>query len=478
MEKLCLKNYYPFILPTLSALFLFYLAATSNPIFIHDSTDYDRLSQIFLTGGWQNYFQTGPNREPLYPLFIMLAKNIAPLVHCPFVTVLLILQILTLLTAQLLLIALLNSLGISAVITCIISAYLVLSPNILTSSLVVFSEILVYPLILALMLLLSQALQIIGKKNTRPLIIKSILIGLAATLLVLVKGFFEVVMPLFLLALLPVIYFRHKKDQRASVKRNYLILVLIIAGIFYSTLFTFKVFNKIYNNNFVYTNRGSVMLYGNMVRNTTNIMGPPALSAILDIVPDKSFCRSLTGTQACAYWDSMISDDIGFRMADKLQLQKMTPDQINRRLSIMAIEQAARHPLEAVFISSLHGIKFFFWEFFSPSFTSIPGWVEKVYGFRPLYYFLLFGVPLMSLVAFFSALGTPFQIPSSGDDLKMHQRNLMSTMIVTFLGIFITIHALVAFVSERYALQLAPLFLILIALYLDKTFCQHSSKKA
>src|SRR5271167_242296 len=54
----------------LPILYWTYLTLTTNFVMIFDSEGYYSLARFFYDGQWMQYFQTGPNREPLYPLMV------------------------------------------------------------------------------------------------------------------------------------------------------------------------------------------------------------------------------------------------------------------------------------------------------------------------------------------------------------------------------------------------------------------------
>ncbi len=453
-----------FFCPLISTFFLFYLVAFSHPVIVNDAIGYEQLAKLFVHGDWVSYFQTGPNREPLYLLFVAAAMKIGSFLHVPYTAPLLLMQVMVLLSAQLILMAILKHFQIVDAITAVISIYFVVSPNIFTSSLIVFSEILIYPLILLFVFLLYQMMLKVtsGPNDWREFSVTGIQLGLCAAVLTYLKGIFEVAVPLILILLLFIVFKNQGKISLSVAVKKYLVFTSITLIVFLGAVVPVKYLNKIYNNTFTFTDRGPTGIYGNIVRNSTDMTYPKLLAGALTIIPDKRFCRRVFPDDMCGYWDNGVSDKIG--AAKEVELSKQfPPDEVNKRLILLSAQRFMQHPLESFAAYLINASRFFFWEFFSPSFVAIPGWVKKVYRFAPLYYFLLFSVPLASLASFFFAVKKTFFCSDHG----CRKRQTFLAVLTCTIIAFIAEHSF-SFTSERYALELAPLFLVLIAFFLDR----------
>jgi len=60
----------------LSLVYWLYLSVTVHMAIVFDSINYVALGKMLYAHGWIDYFKTGPNREPLYPLLIALSMHI------------------------------------------------------------------------------------------------------------------------------------------------------------------------------------------------------------------------------------------------------------------------------------------------------------------------------------------------------------------------------------------------------------------
>ena len=66
--------FFAFLIPL---IYWIYLLFSSQMVIQYDSLDYEQLGRILKQDGWLEYFKTGPNREPIYPLLISWAMRIA-----------------------------------------------------------------------------------------------------------------------------------------------------------------------------------------------------------------------------------------------------------------------------------------------------------------------------------------------------------------------------------------------------------------
>ena len=78
-----------------------YLILTTNFVVVFDSEGYINLANMFYhTSQWAQYFRTGPNREPLYPLLIALSMHIGDWLNISYAYILKILSFLCLATTM------------------------------------------------------------------------------------------------------------------------------------------------------------------------------------------------------------------------------------------------------------------------------------------------------------------------------------------------------------------------------------------
>ena len=99
----------PFLL---SILYWLYLAFVSQMTIAYDGKEYVRLGYLIAHQGWEEYFKTGPNREPIYPFLISTSLHLETTLHIAYQDIQKIIQVTLLFIAQILLYVLLRRLQI------------------------------------------------------------------------------------------------------------------------------------------------------------------------------------------------------------------------------------------------------------------------------------------------------------------------------------------------------------------------------
>src|SRR5437867_3879842 len=118
-----------------------YLLLTAKTIIVFDSVEYEHLGNMLYHQGWVEYFKTGPNREPLYPLFIAFSMKLADVFSLPYILILKVIQISILFLSQCLIYRLLKRLQIRETIVGLTILYWGISPAIVNSALSLYSEV-------------------------------------------------------------------------------------------------------------------------------------------------------------------------------------------------------------------------------------------------------------------------------------------------------------------------------------------------
>jgi len=130
-------------------LYWLYLFLASQMEIAMDASGYEILGSRIYQQGWDEYFRTGPNREPLYPFVISLAMRIGDFFSWPYPAVQKTFQILMLGFSQLLALRILRTLKVNQIVRAFVILYLGFSPALVNSAFSLFSEILTYPLMLS-----------------------------------------------------------------------------------------------------------------------------------------------------------------------------------------------------------------------------------------------------------------------------------------------------------------------------------------
>ncbi|HBR15291.1 MAG TPA: hypothetical protein DD723_07095 [Candidatus Omnitrophica bacterium] len=465
------------ILPAflISFLYLFYLACTTQMILFHDAIGYEYLGSMIHTDGWIHYFKTGPHREPVYPSMIALSMHLGERLSLPYQFIQALLQIGVLLVTQVSVFVLLRKLRVNNFLTSLTILYLSFSPAIVNSALILYSEIATYPLVLMIILLsdaLWRKLQI--QKPHSPdghflrVIVLALLLGVFSALLTFTKGIFELVLPLFLLpfACLTLKAFFQKKPAFYIS----LLAFFTLAVTFYTPLLLYKSANQKYNGHFTLTNRGSWALYGNLARRAEKLTSKRFLSA-LAYTAGVDVCQSLFDKESCAFWSYTTSDDIAFKKLDELYKIPLNKDAIDPTLVKLAIAQWLSRPFQSLLLMGVESLKMFFWEFMSMAYVVYPDGVSTILE-SPLYKNSLWFI--MSFLTFLAILYLVKFLWFSQKNISYRPKpqdkpSTILFFIFWFIALYSGCHSLF-FVLPRYVFPLVPIYLILIAFFLERIF--------
>lgn len=451
---------------TLSILFWVYLSFICQMYLWHDALGYEQLGRLLYNEGWIEYFKTGPNREPIYPWLVSISMHIAERLSTSYKTVQMFFQILILLWTQILVYKILKKLNIKTWLTALILLYIGFSPAMFISTFRLYSEIAAYPFFLLIILCNLKAWQSIHKCPTSG-VGHGVLLGLSFLGATFVKGIVQLVVPTFLLLYISLAFLAFWKKQNIKAKHILLILLGIFIG-FYIPLNTYKLANKIHNGNFTLTDRGPWALYGNTARRMEPLNMKRLLMAVT-YVPRPEGCYKLFGKEDCQVWHYSESDKFGFGKLHELKKQNLSPKEIDKQLVRLSIKKALQNPFQYALFWILEGTKLFFWEFTSMAYVVYPTWMVNLFYFTPLHLGLN---GLMALLSFASFLYIfRFCWIQKKDifciDKKTDTRTIISTSIFLLITGYIAAHCFF-FVLPRYVFPIVPLYLISIALLIQR----------
>jgi len=456
----------------LSAFYWSYLGLTSQTLMVHDSLSYKNFGTMLLEDGWKEYLTTGPNREPLYPLLVALSMWIARLQNINYLDVQILIQIAILLWTQFALAQAIKRLHISDGISIAVTAYIGFSPALVNSGLVLFSEILTYPLVLWLVKRAADALRDISSAKTHQTVFNAVLLSAACLLMTFTKGVFEVLSPLLLLPYI-VLLIRAVAAKDKTVIRRVCFFICIFLIAFETPLIAYKTLNKKYNGIYALTNRGPAALYGNTARRMETLDSLRVKTAVASTSGSDN-CYRLYG-EACTHWEFGRSDFLASEKMIELQKQGLTPQQMDQASKRESINEIFKNPFQYAFLAVLEGSKLFFWE--SPQMYGmvLPDAIDAFYKMVWLGYPLRFLMAAVSLLAVLYAMAHILKIRRSFFAF-IDEKIAVETNIILILGAYTGLHSFF-YILPRYALPLAPLYLILIALLAQNLVNQFNKKR-
>ncbi|MBI4308967.1 MAG: hypothetical protein HY591_01405 [Candidatus Omnitrophica bacterium] len=435
----------------LSLIYLFYLSLICQTLFIYDSIGYIKLGERILHQGIIAYIQDGPQREPLYPLIIAAAMRLGQIFSVDYNWILKLLHIAILALTQVLAFIILKGLGVKGWPRTLAILYIGISPVLVNSTLWVYSEIAVMPLVLAVVLSAARAWK-------GPNAVNGIVLGLCLFLCVCAKNIFEAIAPLLMLPFL-VLAIRKKWDRRVVV------LFLTCSAAFYIPLTSYKFLNYTLNGHFTFTDRASWALYGNTARRMEPLTSK-RLAAAFAYIPSPHLCYVLLDRDHCDFWSYKPSDNYGAGKFQELQNNGTPKEKIDRIMINLAVRKTMDHPFQYTFLAFLESLKMLFWETSKAGQVTYPDWLEKTYNlkwFDPLLVSITAGLSLCALVSLIILLYRGRNKTTAAGPYAQG----LALFTLLMLMAYAACHSFF-FVLQRYALPIAPLWIVAIAFMFNK----------
>ena len=445
-------------------LYWSYLFFTARADIACDSILYENMGRLLLENRWIEYFKDGPPREPFYPLMISIAMRLGRLFSISYYPIMTIIQLIFLFLSQIMVLHILRLLKIRDLIISLTVLYLGISPAIVNSSLSIFSEIAAYPLILAMILILYYSwLSLDGSKVH--IIVLAIISGILFCFTTLTKGIFEFIIPAFVMLLVPLYLYTRKQKIMVGA----LIFLMVSSAIYYLPLNAYKMTNKIFNNHFAVTNRGDFQLFAAAVRRTEPMTTEQLLMALASI-PGEGVCQSIFGKEKCSYWSVEKIDEIGSDKVQDLVSKGLRPEDASKLIVKLAIKKGLQNPGQYTLFWLMESVKMFFWESTQIGFVAYPIVLDKIFKCTLFKNGIRLSMSVLTLIAFlytvvFLCIKQKTILKAGG----IHQGDaaILLTLNILLISLFIGAYSLFPTVP-RFALPIAPLYLIIIAFFFQQ----------
>ncbi len=444
-----------------------YLGCTTQMIIVHDAKGYENLGHLLYQNGFIEYFKTGPNREPIYPLLVSLAVALGDQLSCSYQTVQIFFQILLLWLTQYLTLLVFKRLKIDPFIMGLIILYIGISPSLINSTFSLFSEIATYPVVLLLLLVCTKSWpNFLNFLQNQKFYFPAFLLGSILVVLTFIKGVFELVVLTFLpLYFINVIRSFVKKEKKLFSKT--LVFILIFLTVYYMPLFLYKLANKRFNGNFTLTGRGQGALYASTTRRMEPLNHERFLSS-LAFCFGEDICHTLFNENTCYDWTWQNLDHLSTIKIQELSQNQIPNEEIDKILIKLSIQKILQNPFQAVLMMFTETLKMFFWESTQIGFVIYPTWLANLYDIQGLEYILKFSMALLTFLAYLNLIKLVWQNRSLL--FVSHQRPNESFLIL-FFSLFIIICYVGSlsffFTLTRYYLTIIPLYLVSIAFFLQ-----------
>jgi hypothetical protein len=313
-----------------------------------------------------------------------------------------------------------------------------------------------------------NAYQSIQSGTKKDALCSGICLGLIFCAITFVKGVFEFIFLVFALVyLLAMImsFFQNKKN--ATI--NCLLVFLAFSICYQIPVMAYKSLNKEYNDHYALTNRGSWALYSSCARRAEQLT-PERLWTALAYIPGKGFCEGTFGPQKCYFWGIESLDSFGITKYQ--EVAAFTPaSMVDQKMMALSKEKVMHNPGQFLFLMSLDAIKMFFWESTKIGFVEYPSWLQRLYDSHLLKNGLRTVISILSLMGFIFLLVISFKkiVPFFKFNPTADTKDIDSVLILILLSSFIGFYALFDTIP-RFALPIASLELVTIALWTDATF--------
>jgi len=432
-----------------------YLAFVTQPIMVHDAKGYQDLGQMIVAKGWKAYFISGPNREPVYPFIIAGSMKLSG--PESYMGMLKLLQLFLLLITVTLTWFLLKKSGVVLAITVPVILYLAISPAVTNSFLSVYSEIATYIFILAIVALSARAWLELHKTNAPASFWPGL--GLAGVFIMaaLVKSIYEM---MFYLCLIPflIITFKAWKERKYQLFKNALIFLLTLVVSFQAGIIGYKYLNKKYNGLFVLTDRAAWAFYGTAARREVVLTPESFGAAVTYKLFEEQGCKLFYNPEACRAWDITTADKFSAEKNYEV-MARFPPQEQNKELLKSAFVKIMENPWQYAALMSLDWLRLFFWESTHIGFVAYPDWLDAIFDHAVFANGLRLVVGLISLASFI------FCLIFLARNYKQYDQPL-NTLI--FFSVYVIFWHFILysffFTLPRFALPVAPLFLLIVAM--------------
>jgi len=446
-----------------------YLFFYSSMDIVSDAVGFERLGAIIYKEGWAEFLRGGPNREPFYPLSIAASMYLGDLLNTTYQKIQTIFQIILLFLVQILTLKIMAMCSFKKLTKALAILYLGFSPAIVNAGFSLYSEILAMPFVLLIIIFSVQfwkETQVIRNKH---IVLTSICLSLAFIGAICVKAIFQYICYFLMLIFLMggiLALLQNRKEVLKRIVPGILIVFFLVGGFVYG----YKYMNKIYNGNFDFTDRYDVLLFGTAYKRVQPL-SKDVWAAHFASIPGNNFCTSVVNKEACLYPQFHYGDATWSRILPPL-LGGVSQEKASAKIIQLSFEEIKKNPIQYFFLTSLESLKMSFWESTRIGFVNYPESLNQLFQNK------LFknGIRLMAALLTYAGVFFIFirLLTSKGEltdfirgDSSTHILFFIFCIIISFAGLY-SIFAILT----RFALPIAPLYIIGIAYFFDTMIFQ------
>ncbi len=444
-----------------------YLFFTSSASIVYDAVEYESLGELIYKKGWVEFFRIGPNREPLYPLSIAMSMCLADMLNVPYQKIQTFFQILILCSVQILAWKLMTVCFFKKWIKLLAVFYLGFSPAIVNAGFSLFSEILAMPFVLLIVIFAARfwkEVQTPGR-NKR-VVLTSIGLSFAFIGALCVKAVFQYIFYFFIVIFL-MGAIGALLQNRKEVMKKIILGSLIMAALAGGFINGYKYMNKVSNGEFDFTDRYHVILFGTAYKRVQPLSRDVWSAHFASILGNK-FCESIVNKEACLYPQFFYADAVWPVILPPL-LVGIPEDKAPSKIVQLSFEEIRKNPIQYFFLTYLESLKMAFWESTQIGFVHYPRWLNQLFlnklfkdGIRLVIALLTYAGLFLVVLKIIKPRRKPPEFNSAS-----HATPVLFCIFCIILS-FTALYSMFA-IMIRYALPIAPLYVICIAYFFDRT---------
>ncbi len=445
-----------------------YLFFSSHMLIKHDALCYYKLGTMIREHGMKEFFMTGPNREPLYPLMVASSMRIADYFSINYQQLQKLLQIFILFISQIIVAFILQKIGVSRFVQSLAVLYMGFSPAIVNSAFSLYSEIASFPFVLMIILCAFYSWDALVKgSQIGRIIMLSLLTGFAFACASFVKAIFQYVFVMFIILFICLIFNAYQKKKKDIILSG-IIYPLVCSTLFLAIVLSYRFVNKIYNGRFDFTNRYDVLLFGNAAKRVDKLNKKLFIAHILS-VPGGGVCRKFFDEDTCRYPEFHYADIYWSRLLPGLLGHHPTPED-SSKIIYLSFCKIMENPLQYFFLTGLEAMKMAFWESTQIGFVAYPDLLKRLFDnmiFKNMIRMIVSLITYIAIIyAFICLYRNRYALSCSNDS---NNAIIIVFFILVIIIPFTLLYSMYSILA-RFALPIAPLYIIIIAFFFDRMF--------
>ena len=456
--------FYVFII---SILYWIYLSLTTTMVINFDAANYQREGRYLFEEGLVSFFKYTVH-EIFYPFLIATAMRIADFFSLSsHFMIQKWIQICFLFMTQFLLCKILTLLNIKQGLKVLILLYCGFSPALVNMTFSSFREVTSFPLTLGIVLISYYSWKTIQQGKIYRALLFGVLSALLFACISLILEAYQFIFIFFAVCYFCVLLIFIFQKHRPRFLRCAAFLIAFFLS-YNLILLPYHSLARKYRTDLVLS-KGIAPFYGGAFARSQELSTEQLLS-FFAYVAGENVVKKFFGEKAFQFWwDEQYQYGVDLEM--ELEAQKLSPKEIRQVFYKRIIESIMHNPFQYVLLTAAEGMKMLFWESTRIGFVVYPPWLDKIFNLIFLKNALRL---LIFLMTFFALVWSIVDLYRNATNIYFdrHQTTNNTRYVILLFCLSVIIFNIVVYapfiIVTRYALPLAPVYLILIAFCLQK----------